>query len=180
MLSLISLKKSYKSRAPWTHPPGSLEMTPAPTDASSCDCAPCWPFCLHSFTLVPLSLFSLSSLFLCLFPGQISLAPWGQMRRPSWLMCRVTTTRSQANRRWETKEETCKQSAATCQRVWQKNKIPANIQCLAASMRNYNRLHITIWQRLIIMSDSTAAFYSSKGGKMAEMQHRKECILTVW
>lgn len=38
-----------------------------------------------------------------LFPGQISLAPWGQMRRPSWLMCRVTTTRSQASRRWEMK-----------------------------------------------------------------------------
>lgn len=33
--------------------------------------------------------------------GQISLAPWGQMRRPSWLMCRVTTTHSQASRRWE-------------------------------------------------------------------------------
>ena len=54
---------------------------------------------LHTFTLrISLSL-SLSSPFPLLL-GQISLVPWGQMRRPSWLMYRVTTTHSQANRRW--------------------------------------------------------------------------------
>lgn len=40
-----------------------------------------------------------------LSPGQTSLAPWGPMRRPSWLMCHVTTTRSQASRRWGTKSK---------------------------------------------------------------------------
>lgn len=77
-------------------------MTCAPTAAFSCDYAPCWPFCLYTLLLLCIFLFSVLSP-LPLFPGQISLAPWGQMRRPSWLMCRVTTTRSQASRRWELK-----------------------------------------------------------------------------
>lgn len=80
--------------------------------ASSCDYSPCWPpfvsalfySFVHFSPLCPLPL----------FPGQISLAPWGQMRRPSWLMCRVTTTRSQASRRWEMK---CKKGNKTKQNL---------------------------------------------------------------
>lgn len=68
----------------------------------SCVYAPCWPFCLCTLLRLCIFLSSAISPF-PLFPGQTSLAPWGQMRRPSWLMCRVTTTRSQANRRWEIK-----------------------------------------------------------------------------
>lgn len=34
------------------------------------------------------------------FPGQISLVRCVLMKRPSWHMCHVTTTLSQANRRW--------------------------------------------------------------------------------
>lgn len=95
----------------WVETAGRLEMTCAPSAASSCDYAPCWPFCLDTLLLLRMFLFSVLSP-LPLFSGQISLAPWGQMRRPSWLMCRVTTTRSQASRRWEIKT---KKWPHTCQ-----------------------------------------------------------------
>lgn len=96
------------------------------TVASSCDHAPCWPpfvsalfySCAFFFLLLLLlSVLSPPPPPLPLFPGQISLAPWGQMRRPSWPMCRVTTTRSRASRRWEMKRKgkTIKQSPDTCQ-----------------------------------------------------------------
>lgn len=93
-----------KNKPTWRQPVGRLEMTCAPTVASSCDYTSCRSFCLCTLLLLCIFLFSVLPP-LPLFSGQISLAPWGQMRRPSWLMCRVTTTRSQASRRWEMKRK---------------------------------------------------------------------------
>lgn len=45
------------------------------------------------------------------FPGQISLVRCVPMKRPSWRMCHVTTTPSQANRRWA--QTDISQSAST-------------------------------------------------------------------
>ena len=107
----------------------------------------------RSFTLVHFffssSSSSLSSLLLLsppplpLFPGQISLAPWGQMRRPSWPMCRVTTTRSRASRRWEMKRkrENYQTIAGYLPKVaageWQ--SCFANFQILTVYLWDYNR-----------------------------------------
>lgn len=94
-----------------------------------CDYAPCWPLCLCTLLLCVFLLPVLSPLF----PGQISLAPWGPMRRPSWLMCRVTTTRSQASRRWEMNKKKSLETIIEC--CWQE----------MAEMSLIPHIYLTLW-----------------------------------
>lgn len=64
-----------------------------------------WPLTLSLCSLLLCAFFSpflfpLCSLPAPSFPGQISLVRCVPTKRPSWHMCHVTTTLSQANRRW--------------------------------------------------------------------------------